>query len=80
MLNSLSCPFEGDDFMNLKCMICKISPNDVNYLADGVVCSRCINDPYKKEAIVYMTRYITFDEPIETVLAYTKEIENYING
>lgn len=79
-INSLSCPFEGDNFNNLKCYHCKLSPLDLKYLADGILCPRCAPNRFKKDITRFEDRYVILNELPEIIIQYTKEIEEYIDG
>jgi len=76
MLDTMTCPFDGDNFMNLKCLECGYKPSDLNYIADGITCPRCILIIDKK--IVIDEHYVHLNDRPENIIAYTEEIEKYL--
>ena len=87
-MDSLIVLFEGDNFNNFRCVKCKVSPLELNYLADGIICPKCIDHQMKKQITQYgAQRYVILTEPIHTVReqqreddSYDNEIKIYING
>jgi len=87
-MDSLIVLFEGDNFNNFRCVKCKASPLDLNYLADGIICPKCIDNNMKQQIIRYgAERYVILDEPIFNVReqqresdSYDCEIKDYIGG
>lgn len=74
----MTCPFDGDNFSNFKCLKCGYKPSDLNYIADGITCPRCINTPNKEMAIAGFFDFVDLNDTPESIIAYSAEIEKYI--
>ncbi len=87
-MDSLIVLFEGDNFNNFKCHKCKVTPLDLNYLADGIICPKCVDNTMKKQITKYgAERYVILDEPIFDIRekqresdSYDNEIKEYLGG
>lgn len=87
-IKEMTCPFEGDDFVNLACSVCKIRPSELNYMADGIDCTRCriVDLPTREQEVKELnrfytkSRYVQLNDDARIVLEYSKVVDDFLCG
>jgi hypothetical protein len=76
-MDTLALPFKGENFQNMKCITCQLTPLDVFVIADGIECQRCECMQQKQIAKRGM-RFFKLPTDAKTHKDYLNEIELYV--